>query len=391
MSKIIVTGQLTLTGGQLTTKETPVPPEPAGPNLWAWGNNSIAGPVLGLGDIIDRSSPVAIGALTTWTTNVSIGSYHAGAIKTDGTLWVWGDNGTLGKLGLGDAGADTDRSSPVQLGSLTDWNSLEFGSNHSLAVKTDNTLWVWGLNSKGQLGQGDTVNRSSPVQVTGTTWADVGAGSGTGVDHTMAVKTDGTLWAWGDNLTYGELGLGDLVRRSSPVQVGGLTTWSKVQVGTSSTLALKTDGTIWSWGNNSFGRLGHGNTINQSSPVQIGTLTTWTDISFHGVTALAINSSNELWSWGGDFNGVLGVGTSSIHQSSPVQVGSDTNWSTIAQGGDQHAHATRTDGTLWSWGEGQSGKLGLGDVADRNSPVQVGSLTNWIKAIAGGKSAFGLK
>jgi alpha-tubulin suppressor-like RCC1 family protein len=206
---------------------------------------------------------------------VSFGYVNTGAVKTDGTLWMWGRNGQ-GQLGLGNT---TTYSSPKQIGVLTSW--LQVSTNYAtLAVKTDGTLWGWGDNLDGQLGLGDRTNRSSPVQVGAlTNWAYVDARS---AQRVLAVKTDGTLWSWGAN-NIGQLGLGNTTKYSSPKQVGSLTNWSKVVINdtfsTNFCLAVKTDSTLWGWGNNSNGQLGLGNTTNYSSPKQIGSLTDWINVA----------------------------------------------------------------------------------------------------------------
>nr|QMP83643.1 MAG: hypothetical protein [Caudoviricetes sp.] len=285
------------------------------------------------------------------------------------SLWSWGFNGN-GQLGLGDI---THRSSPVQVGSLTNWSQV----SGSLAIKTDGTLWSWGSNFGGELGLGDRTHRSSPVQVgLLTNWSLVAGGQ----SHSLAIKTDGTLWSWGGN-NYGELGLGDITNRSSPVQIGSLTNWSQVSGGLWHSLAIKTDGTLWSWGRNTWGQLGLGNLTHRSSPVQVGFLTNWSLVASGGYQqSFAIKTDGTLWSWGRNEVGQLGLGDTT-HRSSPVQVGSLTNWSKVA-GGSQSL-AIKTDGTLWSWGTNSIGELGLGDRTSRSSPVQVGSLTNW-SLVAGG-------
>ena len=296
---------------------------PAG--LWAWGWNYYGG--LGTGDIVHRSSPVQVGSLTTWSL-VACGHYHTIATKTDGTLWAWGYN-SIGALGQGNT---TNYSSPVQVGTLTTWSTwskIACGYEHTLATKTDGTLWAWGYDAYGQLGQGNTTNYSSPVQVGSlTTWSQIAGGQ----NHTIATKTDGTLWAWGYN-AQGQLGKGNTTNYSSPVQVGSLTTWSLVACGAYHTIATKTNGTLWAWGRNAYGQLGQGNITNYSSPVQVGTLTTW---------------------------------------------------SKIAGCGNGHTLATKTDGTLWACGYNNYGQLGQGNITNYSSPVQVGSLTTWSK-IAGGR------
>lgn len=283
MSKITVTGQLTLTGGQLTAKETYV--APAGPSvyaLWVWGNGNNG--ELAQGNTTDRNSPVQIGALTDWSSVLDTGSRHTLVIKTDSSLWAWGNNS--GRLGDGTA---ITRSSPVQIGLLTDWSSVSAADRHSVAIKTDGTLWSWGLGSSGRLGHGNTTDLSSPVQVGSlTTWASVEIGP----SQTLAIKTDGTLWAWGNNSPNGQLGDGTIIDKSSPVQIGSLTDWASVGSGDRHSHAIKTDGTLWSWGDQDNGKIGDGVLVRRSSPVQIGSLTDWTTVNVGYLHTLALKTAS---------------------------------------------------------------------------------------------------
>lgn len=337
--------------------------------LYAWGNNNSG--QLGLGDVTNRSSPVQVGALITWS-KIAGGERYSLAITTDGKLYAWG-KGTNGRLGTGNT---TDRNSPVQVGALTNWAQITAGAQHSLSVKTDGTLWAWGGDpfNQGPLGLDDTTNRSSPVQVGAlTNWAQVSGGE----FHSVAIKTDGTLWSWGGN-GQGQLGLGDTTNRSSPVQVGALTNWDKVVTGSLHTVAIKTDGTMWTWGYNTGGALGLGDTTNRSSPVQVGALTTWaTDFAAGSVSSFAIKTDGTFWSWGSNNSGQLGLNIDIFTNiSSPTQVGALTTWSKI--GPLQKAVlATTTDGKLYAWGNNQFGELGLGNTTYYSSPVQVGALTTW--------------
>jgi alpha-tubulin suppressor-like RCC1 family protein len=348
--------------------------------LQGWGYNAYG--AVGDGSTIDRSSPVQIGALTTWS-QIATGGQYSMATKIDGTLWTWGYN-QFGQLGNGEPVGTYPSgrvSSPVQVGALTTWLSIAAGYSHSLAIKTDGTLWSWGGNygtGMGQLGLGDTAFRSSPVQIGAlTTWSKIAGGS----LHTIAVKTDGTMWAWGSGGS-GRLGLGNTTDYSSPKQIGALTTWSKIAAASSTSAAIKTDGTLWSWGYNYYGNVGDGTTIYRSSPVQIGALTTWSSIDGGDGYTLAIKTDGTLWSWGYNTTyGNLGDGTT-ISKSSPVQVGALTNWSMVSAGNLTSA-AIKTDGTLWTWGANGSGSLGLGNTTHRSSPVQVGSSTTWYSVAAG--------
>ncbi len=373
MSKITVTGQHTLTGGQLTAKATAVAGPAVGPQLWTWGYNTQG--QLGLEDTDDRSSPVQVGNLVTWS-SIDAGIFHNFAIKTDNTLWAWGQEG-YGQTGHGDV---IDRSSPVQVGTLANWANVSGGFKQSLAVKTDGTLWGWGLNDYGQLGRGNTTNYSSPVQIGGLSdWADVSTKN----NHTLARKTDGTLWAWGKG-SSGRLGQGALIDRSSPVQIGSSTDWADFGVGWRHSNAIKIDGTLWSWGINGFGVLGLGSgSAPKSSPVQVGSLTNWASIDIAAFHIQTTKTDGTLWAWGRNVNGCLGDGTI-INRSSPIPIGALTDWASVSAGGTTgQSHAIKTDGSLWVWGLGAAGRLGLGDVADRSSPVQVGSDTDWTSVSVG--------
>jgi alpha-tubulin suppressor-like RCC1 family protein len=338
--------------------------------LWSWGSGGAG--QLGQNNLISRSSPVQIGSQTTWN-NVSGGKDFTLATKTDGTLWAWGGH-NLGRLGTSDV---TDRSSPTQIGTNTNWNLIGTGNYHSLATKTDGTLWAWGFNAFGMLGLNITAYRSSPTQVgTGTNWLSIGCIG----YHSLATKTDGTLWSWGIN-DSGQLGQNNTIYRSSPTQVGTLTNWSVISGGFRTTFVTKTDGTLWAWGRNGSGELGLNTVTFVSSPVQVAG-TNWLKVKHSpspppGAHTLAIKTNGTLWLWGDNTYGHLGL-NDLVSRSSPTQVGTGTNWSDIA-GGLGFSAATKTDGTLWTWGTNGAGQLALGDTARRSSPTQVGTGTNWSK------------
>ena len=246
------------------------------------------------------------------------------AVKTDGTLWSWGYNQS-GRLGQNQAPGNSQYSSPTQIGSDTDWavgaHKIAMGGyGFNLAIKTDGTLWSWGYNTTGQLGLGNKTRYSSPVQVPGTTWRSVRAAGGS----TSATKTDGSLWTWGDNGTQGCLGHNNLTDYSSPKQVPGI--W-KMGSGVHSQggFGVKTDGTGWAWGQNSAGNLGVNDRTLRSSPVQIPG--SWEQLSISLYYSQGIKTGGTLWSWAYSYKGSLGLNQSGpVKYSSPVQVGSDTTW-----------------------------------------------------------------
>ena len=299
----------------------------------------------------------------------------AGNVKNFGGLWSWG-RGLVGALGLGNT---TSYSSPKQVGSLTTWLDIAGGTYTGIATKTDGTLWSWGQNDLGQLGLGNLTYYSSPKQIGAlTNWSKVSIGP---FRQVSAIKTDGTLWSWGSK-NAGALGLGNLTYYSSPKQVGSLTNWLNISCGRYSfTLATKTDGTLWAWGYNLQGQLGLGNRTNYSSPKQVGALTTWSNISGGYNCSLATKTDGTLWSWGNNTYGQLGLGNTTNY-SSPKQVGALTNWSKVTAG-SYVSFAIKTDGTLWYWGSNGYGQLGLGNTTNYSSPKQVGALTNWSKIACG--------
>jgi alpha-tubulin suppressor-like RCC1 family protein len=384
------TGTIVAVATTVTVEDTSQPPQQA---LYAWGSAQNGELGLNTSEYTYRSSPTQVGTNTNWNL-VSIGKRNAMAIKTDGTLWAWGGGGNS-NIGLNDT---VLRSSPTQVGTLTNWNLVSAGSYATHAIKLDGTLWTWGNNGLGgNLGTNSgSTSFSSPIQVgTNTNWALVANGH----YHNMAIKTDGTLWAWGHSI-HGESGL-NFTRPvfqgiSSPTQVGTGTNWRSVVAETydqyGSTLATKTDGTLWTWGHNTNSDLGLGNNISRSSPTQIGTGTDWSSQIAKGVYhGLAIKTDGTLWAWGVN-SGYGSLGTNNgTDRNSPVQVGTNTNWQKVACSG-QVSFAIKTDGTLWAWGRGTSsqGELGINISSGFgvSSPTQIGSSTLWLNISAAYRNAF---
>ncbi|WP_244237814.1 RCC1 domain-containing protein, partial [Corallococcus llansteffanensis] len=294
------------------------------------------------------------------------GGFHNLAAKQDGTVWAWGRN-AYGQLGDGTA---TNRSTPVPVQGLTGVAALAAGYQHSLAVKQDGTVWAWGYNVNGQLGDGTVTDRPNPVQVQGLTGVTALA---VGFYHSLALKQDGTVWAWGSNIT-GQLGDGTTTDRLTPVQVQGLTGVTALAAGASHTLALKQDGTAWAWGFNNYGQLGDGTATDRLTPVQVQGLTGVTALASGGSHTLALKQDGTVRAWGFNDMGQLGDGTRT-NRSTPVQVQGLTGIAAISAGG-AHTVALRTDGTTWAWGRNNSGQLGDGTVTARFTPVQVQGLTS---------------
>ncbi len=231
--------------------------------VWTWGWN-IDGQI-GDGTFTDRILPTMVPGLTN-VIQVVAGTYHNLALKNDGTVWAWGDN-VSGQIG---DGTTTDRTTPVQVSNLSGVSKIAAGRFFSLAIKNDGTVWTWGENLYGQLGNGNTTDSHVPVQVSGLNGITTNIVA-VGAFHCLIVKDDGTVWAWGRN-TYGNLGDGTTTHRSTPVQTTGITDVVGMAAGTNFSLLYKADGTFWGLGRNASGQLGDGtllqrNTVNQSTLV----------------------------------------------------------------------------------------------------------------------------
>ena len=329
----------------------------------AWGYNNQG--QLGDSTIIDKLVPVSSAIGLTDVIAIEGGGNHSLALKSDGTVWAWGDNYS-GELGDGTA---TDKLIPVQVTGLTDIISISSKSGHSLALKNDGTVWAWGHNGYGELGDGTTVNKNIPVQVIGLTNI---IGVSTGLWHSLALKNDGTVWTWGANNT-GQLGDGTTTSKLTPVQVSGLTNIIAIAGGYgkpigSHSLALKSDGTVWAWGHNYYGQLGDGTTTNRTSPVQVTGLNNMIKIEAGTFFSIALKSDGTVWAWGNNSYGQLGDGTTT-GSLIPVETLGLINISLITSGGD-HSLALKSDGTVWTWGYNYYGQLGDGTTTDRTIPVQ---------------------
>ena len=383
--------------------------------LYAWGENRgyfgvpFSGQ-LGIGSTASpsgRSSPVLlnsstgfVGAVSGWT-KISSGDKHSLGINS-GKLYAWGGNGS-GQLGIGSVTVSTlinyNKSSPVQVGSDSNWISVSSGNRHSLALKSDGTLWSWGYNSDGQLGLGDYGNyahRSSPVQVGSlTNWSSISAGW----NHSLAIRTDGSLWAWGVN-SFGQLGDSSFDPRNYPVKVGTITSWAMVSAGRYHSLGIRTDGTLWAWGANSFGQLGDYSNSNRNSPVPITEHTNWSLVSAGGYHSLAIRNagaSGTLWAWGRNDYGQVGKpGIPPYYMyynyNSPVQIGG-SGW-LKASAGHKHSGAINSSEKLFFWGFNNKGQIGNINSSFNKypSPIAIMSSINWFDlASMKDNSSFAIK
>ena len=352
--------------------------------LYSWGQNNFGG--LGQGHEINTSSPAQIGSASNW---VSVASHYATlAINDSGELYVWGKN-NRGQLGLGHVNGV---SAPVQIDNGTTWSKVSTGNNHCFALKTDGTMWSWGQGTDdGVLGIPNAINRSSPVQIGDlTTWADVQAGSGMG----FAIKTDGTMWSWGKDYR-GSLGTDEdhQHKRSSPVQIGSLTNWAKLARSESGVMfAINTSGELYGWGWNAIGIIGLGHKELVTEPAKVGAETNWEDATVGGQQAIFKKTNGTIWATGIYF--ALGL-EDSINRSSPTQIGGLTTWKSIAVSGPYTGSAINNAGQFWVWGDGRNGQFGNktllhngGGIA--SSPIQVGTETDWKSSFGGSRAVFGI-
>jgi len=331
--------------------------------VWTWGQNHKG--QLGDGAAMNRPLPVQVKGLA-GIRAVAGADSHAVVLKADGTVWAWGDN-NYGQLGIGRMGPPI--TSPVQVNGLTGVVDVAAGQYHAAALKADGTVWAWGQNHKGQLGDGTTIDRSLPVQVMGLKdIVDVELGQ----DHGIALKSDGTVWTWGFN-RKGQLGDGTTGDRLLPVQVIGLTDVVDVAGGQFHSAALKIDGTVWTWGYSEFGQLGDGSLEDRSIPVQVVVLKDVKDIEAGWYNTIALKNDGTVWMWGSNLFGQLGDGTNyrSAHfRIFPAPVKHLTGVIDIA-GGEYHGIAMTSDGSVWTWGDNADGELGDGTASHRSLPVKV--------------------
>jgi len=325
---------------------------------------------------------------------VVAGSGYTVSIGTDGTLWTWGLNN---QAQLGD-GTTINRSRPVQISADKDWVSVA-ADGHNIAIRADGSLWAWGSNFRGQLGDGTTHHRARPVQIgTDTDWSSVEVGW----DVSFAIKEDGSLWHWGERSVYvadPDNPDGSIPRRGEsynavPMQVGSDTDWASISIGINSVSAIKTDGTLWVWGE--VNRIQDGNISTQLIsivPLQLGTGAEWASVVVGYDELLSIKTDGTLWVWKEPYESFIEPNTAI-----PTQIGIDTTWAMAANSGFGNYAAISTDGRLWTWGS--SNPWGIfgdgtprsisGNTEYRPTPVQVGTATDWTTVSLAGQHMVAL-
>ncbi|MCT4565099.1 MAG: hypothetical protein N4A68_12415 [Maledivibacter sp.] len=327
--------------------------------VYTWGINSYG--QLGDGTTINRSIPVEESILN-GVKAVAGGVFHSLALTEDGTVWAWGWN-IYGQLG---DGTTIGRYTPQSARISEEVKAVAAGGGYSIALREDGKVCTWGSNSYGQLGNGTTRDSCIPEDLSRLSEVKaVAAGWG----HSIALKEDGTVWTWGKN-SGGQLGDGTTVNRSIPQEVRRLWEIKAVAAGMNHSIALREDGTVWTWGDNRNGQLGDGTTIDRSSPIRVKNLSEVKAIAVGaGGHCIALREDGTVWTWGDNREGQLGDETMT-HRSVPVKVRGLSEIKEVA-GGWKHSIALREDGTVWTWGNNNYGQLGDGCLFGTSKPILV--------------------
>lgn len=330
---------------------------------WSWGTN-LEGE-LGLGEeaLYDTFPlPTPIPALDDLTA-VSAG-LHSLALGRDGVIWAFGRN-TNAQLG---DGTYESRAVPQIVPGLSGVTAIAAGGVSSLALREDGSVWGFGSDDYGQLGDGTLGTNPTPVAAVGLSGVIAIAA---GTVHSLALRSDGSVWAWGFNL-WGQVGEGAPAMESVsiPIEVPGIDSSIAIAAGGMHSLALRADGSVWAWGSNERGQLGAPGAPNSASPILIEGLTDVTAIAAGESYSLALRADGTVWAWGANYAGQLGDGGPEGDRAEPAPV-AGLDEVTFLSAGSFHALALRADGSVWAWGDGQSGAVGDGSLAIRRTPVPV--------------------
>lgn len=377
--------QMTATVDGLTATATVhvAEPGPVGLRLYTWGTDYSGQLGLGgwIGDPAPHPTPTALGPDNRWL-KASAGAGHVMAIRTDGTLWGWGAN-NIGQAGIADGLTHTV---PMRIGTATDWVDVCASEDASYGLRADGTLWIWGATYAS--GGNPQLFVATPTRIDGgSDWASISCGG----YSLLALKSDGSLWVRGElGGLIGDGSVDDWYAGSFHEAGGGKGPFTAVSLGaTGYVLALRGDGTLWSWGSRDFGQLGvYTNVGLTQQPLQIGT-DTWQHVDAGGGVSSAIRSDGTLWQWGAIGSPCTSSDTSAC-VTTPLQVGTGTTWRAVdtAKG---NGVLLDSQGGLWAWGSNTYGQLGDGTTTDRTTPTRVGSATGWTSVDLGGGFAVALR
>lgn len=330
----------------------------------------------------DSNAPVAVSTVTDFVA-IAAGKYHTIGVKSDGTVQGWGFNGT-GQLGNGSTASS---SAPVAASALTGVIAVAAGETHSLALKNDGTVWAWGGNASGQLGDGSTSQRNTAVQVKkdANTVLSNAVQVAAGGSHSLALLSDGTVWAWGKN-NRGQLGNGTNNQSNYAVQVAvnantmvsGIVS---VAGGFEHSVAVKSDGTVWAWGANGFKQLGDGTITDRKNAIKVPGVASGWQAAAGDTFSVVLQSGGTAMAWGYNTNGQLGTGSGSTYVGPSSVVG--LTGAVDVAAGNRHIVAVGGDGSVWAWGRNDKGQVGDGTNSNRNAVTQITALTNQTSVAAG--------
>lgn len=328
--------------------------------VWGWGSNTTGN--LGNNTTDFTSSPVMVVGNHSFV-SIQTEDLSAYALKANGEEWAWGNNSTFGELGDNSV---SRRSSPVSVVGEHTFSYLGVGYTHTLALKSNGEAWAWGDAGYGKLGNQNTAdNKSSPISVVGNHSFISIVGGG---DHTAALKANGEVWTWGNN-TQGQLGDLTTTHKSSPISVVGGHAFVAISIGADHSIGLKTNGEVWTWGLNNFGQLGIQSIAGKSSPVSVVGNHSFVAVAAGYYHSVALKANGEVWTWGNNDYGYLGINSVAL-KSSPVLVVGNHSFIAISAG-YTHTMALKENGEVWCWGDNTTGALGDNTNTDRSSPVLV--------------------
>ena len=346
-------------------------------SVWAWGVNSSH--QLGDGGTVARPLPAQVTGLQ-GVVGIAAGDVHSLAVRGDGSVWSWGHSrfGQLGNVAVGELA-----STPQEVPGLSAIRQLFAGAGHSLALAEDGSLWAWGQNLAGQLGDGGQINQAAPQRLRAVQQIVLAAA---GSSHTLALASNGAIWSWGSN-EAGQLGVSTL-NISTPIEVNALSEVERVVAGADFSLAIARDGSLWSWGSNSRGQLGDGTTTPRNLPARIADIPQMIDLAAGQHHVIALTAEGTLWVWGGNDKGQLGDGTTT-DRPTPTAIAGLSNVVAI-NAGVGHSSALLLDGTVWTWGNNEFGQIGDGTIGNRDKPTHIAALSGVITLTSGGGHSLAL-
>lgn len=402
------TNQFGRTGLNTTSGNTLVPTQVSGGGSWksvslgyqvtcaiksddtlnCWGNNQYGATALNTttGNTLVPTQVSGAGSWKIISVGLSNGSNHSGcAIKSDDTVWCWGSN-SYGNLG---DGSTTQRIVPTAISGGGSWRLIEAGNMHTCGIKSDDTAWCWGYNSEGQLNDGTTTQRTSPTAViSGGVWKALY----TGFANTCGIRSDNQIYCWGSN-TNSIMGFANTYSLSYPVEIAGGGVWKATSVGKGSSCGIKSDDTLWCWGQNTSGQLGDNTTTNRWNVTAVSGGGTWKSISMGAGYACGIKSDNTAWCWGSNYAGATGQNTTTGTTPIPTQITGGGSWKILETGDDDirpHTCGIKSDDTLWCWGSNSDGRTGLNTMAGNTLlPTQVTGGGTWKSLSIAGRQFYG--